>query len=99
MKFIAPRPRKPFANPFRALLVHGLAALVFFGAILVAYTHKTTAPLWRGAGVLVVLEGVWWYFHLRRSSPQLQCCGFQGQARALPPSEKAASARTLIDGP
>jgi len=65
MKFISPR-RKPFANPFRALLVHGLAALVFFGAILVAYTHNTTAPLWRGAGVLIVLEGVWWYFHLRR---------------------------------
>jgi hypothetical protein len=66
MKFIAPRFRNLFANPFVALFVHGLAVLMFFGAIIVALTHNTMAPLCRGAAVVTVLEGLWWYFRLRR---------------------------------
>jgi hypothetical protein len=62
---VSRRPN-PFDNPLLRFLLHGAASCVILGSIYFAITAHHWMPLVVGFCIIIVLEGFWIYFLLRR---------------------------------
>ncbi len=66
MKFKEPRRHNSLDNPLIAMGIHIFTLVIAIGAVWSALVQYSLIPLWLGFGAITLLEGVWWYFMLRR---------------------------------
>lgn len=66
MQFLPPRRRNPFDNPLVSISTHAFALVIAVVTAYFALEQYSLFPLWLGLALLMLLEGIWCYFFLRR---------------------------------
>lgn len=66
MRFAAHRRKNPFDNPLLGLFIHLAATTGLVVAVYFALAQATFMPLYVVLASVTVVEGLWFYFSIRR---------------------------------